>query len=60
MNHKKEAAKMIITFANEMINDAIYLSDAEGDNQSKLLLSKVEKTSFELSELLALVKKLQG
>lgn len=51
---------MIITFANEMINDAIYLSDAEGDNQSKLLLSKVEKTSFELSELLALVKKLQG
>lgn len=60
MSHEKEAAKMIITFANEMINDAICLSDAEDDSQSKLLLSKVEKTSFELSELLALVKKLQG
>lgn len=60
MNHKKEAVKMIIWFANEMIKDALYLSDASSEDNISELLSKVEKTSFELSELLALVKKLQG
>lgn len=57
MPNKKEAAKMIILFANEMIKDALYLSEASSEDNISELLSKVEKDSLELSELLALAKK---